>query len=73
MYVCICNAVTERQIRALAEQGISTMAELSRVNGCSTTCGSCLEDAEQILQASQPSRKGIKLDVAMVNGLSQAI
>ena len=29
MYVCICNAVTDRQIRQAAAEGVSSLAELS--------------------------------------------
>lgn len=73
MYVCVCNAVTERQIRALAEQGVRTLPEMSRINGCSSTCGACMDEAEQILKSSQPSRKRINFDVAIVNGLNQGV
>lgn len=52
MYVCICNAVTDRQIRQAAEQGVSSMAELSRRTGCSDCCGSCEDLASEILEAA---------------------
>ena len=50
MYVCICNAVTDRQIRHAAEEGVSSMAELSRRTGCSDCCGSCADLASEILE-----------------------
>lgn len=52
MYVCICNAVTDRQIREAADQGVSNMAELSRRTGCSDCCGSCADLASEILHAA---------------------
>lgn len=70
MYVCVCNAVTERQIRALAEQGVRSLDEMSLINGCSSTCGTCMEEAEQILKSAQTRRK-LGFDVAIVNGLNQ--
>ncbi len=73
MYVCICNAVTERQIRALAEQGICTVDEMSRINGCASTCGSCIQDAEQILNSAQPGRAKLNFGISIVNGLKQAV
>lgn len=48
MYVCICNAVTDRQIRAKAREGCASLRELSRATGCSTTCGKCAPLARQI-------------------------
>ena len=49
MYVCICNAVTERTIRQAAREGVRTLSELSRRTGCSDCCGSCADLASQIL------------------------
>jgi bacterioferritin-associated ferredoxin len=51
MYVCICNAVTEREIRGAADLGCSTLAELSRDLGVATCCGKCAPQARNILRA----------------------
>ncbi|RXR03537.1 (2Fe-2S)-binding protein [Pseudoxanthomonas composti] len=49
MYVCICNGVTDHQIRQAAEEGCRTTSELTMRTGCGATCGSCLEMAGDIL------------------------
>ena len=49
MYVCICNGVTDRQIRQAAEAGCRTMAELTMRTGAGATCGSCVEMATGLL------------------------
>ena len=49
MYVCICNGVTDREIRQAAEAGCRTMAELTMRTGAGSTCGSCIEMATAIL------------------------
>ena len=49
MYVCICNGVTERDIRQVAEAGCRTVSELTMRTGCGATCGSCLEMAGELL------------------------
>ncbi|HEX5122396.1 MAG TPA: (2Fe-2S)-binding protein [Rhodanobacteraceae bacterium] len=56
MYVCICNAVTERTIREAAASGVSTLAELSRRTGCSDCCGTCGDLAQQILDDTHRTR-----------------
>ena len=56
MYVCICNAVTERTIREAAASGVRTMSELSRRTGCSDCCGSCADLANEILDDAHRSR-----------------
>ncbi len=55
MYVCICNGVTERQIREAAAAGCTTVAELTMRTGAGASCGSCLDMAMEVLQAAQPA------------------
>jgi len=49
VYVCLCNGVTDRQIREAAEAGCRTMSELTMRTGCGATCGSCVAMATQLL------------------------
>lgn len=49
MYVCICNAVTDKQIRKAAREGCASLRTLSCQTGCSTTCGKCARMAREIL------------------------
>lgn len=49
MYVCICNSVTDRDIRRAARDGLRSFAELQACTGCSTTCGCCEPLARQVL------------------------
>ena len=50
MYVCICNAVTDSDIRRAAQDGVRNLRQLRQATGCSSTCGSCEDMADQILQ-----------------------
>ena len=49
MYVCICNAITEKQIRRAARNGVSSLYELRGALGVAASCGSCARTAEDIL------------------------
>ena len=49
MYVCICNAVTDRDIHEAAAAGVATLAELTQRTGCSDCCGTCSDLAGEIL------------------------
>ena len=53
MYVCICNGVTDHQIREAASHGVSTVAELTMRTGCGANCGTCLDTAAALLEPSQ--------------------
>ena len=46
MYVCICNGITDHQIREAAAAGCSTVAELTMRTGAGANCGSCLDMAK---------------------------
>jgi len=49
MYVCICNGITERDIRRAADEGCRDLTELTMRTGCGSSCGSCREMAGEIL------------------------
>ncbi len=49
MFVCVCNSVTDRDIRKAAERGVSTMEQLSRELKVATCCGTCADCAKRCL------------------------
>jgi len=54
MYVCLCNGVTDLDIRNAAAAGCRTLGDLTMRTGCGATCGSCLSMAEDMLAESVP-------------------
>ncbi len=53
MYVCICNAITDKQIRQAAESGVQDLWGLQRALGVAVGCGSCKEMAAEILRENR--------------------
>ena len=49
MYVCICNAITDKQIRKAAKAGATNLWDLQAQLGVAAGCGSCREHAMEIL------------------------
>ena len=49
MYVCICNAVTDKEIRRAAEAGATDLWSLQAELGVASGCGSCKQVASEIL------------------------
>jgi bacterioferritin-associated ferredoxin len=47
VYICICNAVKESDIRDAVNNGVACFKTLSRTLGLSTDCGSCGKKAMQ--------------------------
>lgn len=53
MYVCICQAVTDSQIRQAAQAGATTLKDLRRDLGVTADCGRCASCARQCLRDVQ--------------------
>ena len=49
MYVCVCNAITDKQIRRAARSGVNSLYELRGTLGVAAGCGSCARTAQEIL------------------------
>ena len=52
MYICLCNAVTDGDIRRAVADGVRTFAELQARTGCSDCCGCCEPEARATLEAA---------------------
>ncbi len=53
MYVCVCKAVTERQVNEAIDQGATTVKALSRQLGVGSQCGACVGCAKECIQKTQ--------------------
>ena len=50
MYVCICNAVTEKAVRECARNGACSIDELAYELGVGAGCGCCRDCASEVLR-----------------------
>lgn len=53
MLVCICNAISEDELRDIARQGINEPEAAFAALGKRPNCGTCLDHADDILFAEQ--------------------
>lgn len=49
MFICVCNAITERQVQAAVASGASSMSDLQGQLGVAACCGCCAETAAEYL------------------------
>jgi len=49
MYICVCNAITERQVRACVAAGATTLGDLQFELGVASCCGCCAQTAQEYL------------------------
>jgi len=57
VYVCICNGITDHDIRQAAEAGCDSMAELTMRTGAGACCGSCVDMASDLLNQTRALRE----------------
>jgi bacterioferritin-associated ferredoxin len=50
MYVCVCQAVTDQQIREAASNGARSLRDLRRELGVTRDCGCCASCASDCLK-----------------------
>lgn len=54
MYICVCNAITESQVRHCAREGACTVSDLECQLGLGAGCGRCKPAAMQVLDEARP-------------------
>ena len=50
LYICICNAVTEKAVRECARNGACSLEQLSLELGVGAGCGRCRDCASEVLR-----------------------
>lgn len=50
MYVCICNNITEHQVREAIDQGARSVRDLNRALGVGGECGKCTCIARKMIR-----------------------
>lgn len=51
MFVCLCHAVTDREIRDAVDNGIADVDQLQEMCGAGSGCGSCRDVAQEVIDA----------------------
>jgi bacterioferritin-associated ferredoxin len=50
MYVCLCNGITDTQIRAAIQRGASSLKDVRATLGVASQCGKCGIMTREILR-----------------------
>lgn len=59
MYICICKAVTERQIREAISSGACTRKDIGACLKAGTGCGKCNPEIRDLLRRGRPDERGL--------------
>ncbi len=57
MYVCVCNAVTDREVEQAIQAGATTRLEVTRKCGAGGDCGACHAMIEDMCEARREDDK----------------
>jgi bacterioferritin-associated ferredoxin len=69
MFICVCNAITERQVKTAVADGATSLADLQGQLGVASCCGCCAETATEYLPGGRYAGQvtsAQEVDVAIV-------
>jgi bacterioferritin-associated ferredoxin len=55
MYVCVCEAVTDHDVRKAVEGGASSVSEVMHCTRAGTRCGKCRTELAQMVDTHAPA------------------
>ena len=61
MFVCICNRITESEVRKAARCGATTPDAVYACHGCEVQCGCCLDYAQEVIDEERGVRSRLRL------------
>jgi len=61
MYICICKAVTDHQIREAIQQGACTRKQLIECLSVGRDCGKCNADVRELLNVHAPQVSSVPI------------
>ncbi len=65
MYVWVCQAVSDHDIRRAVARGAHTFGDVQAQTGCTTCCGCCEGEARELVETAVDSeRRAAALPVA---------
>ncbi|MEM1403702.1 MAG: bacterioferritin-associated ferredoxin [Pseudomonadota bacterium] len=60
MFVCVCNGITDKQIRSAVASGASSVQDLKDALGVASQCGTCFDYAEEIIAETRAPARNLR-------------
>ncbi|HEU5285772.1 MAG TPA: (2Fe-2S)-binding protein [Sphingomicrobium sp.] len=64
MIVCVCNAITEDEVRQAARAGATSPDKAYAHLGCEPHCGCCLDYAQELIEQERGKRPRLRVVAA---------
>ncbi len=55
MYICLCNALTDGQVRSVCREQQCRVSDIYRALGCAPKCGKCVPLVKELSRAEAPT------------------
>lgn len=72
MYICVCNAISERQVQEAIAQGAADLGDLQAQLGIATCCGQCADTATDYLPGGRYATESVIASTAAPDRVVQA-
>ncbi len=63
MFVCLCNAITDRQIKETVAAGANSLTDLQAQLGVATCCGCCADLASSYLNVAAETQVNVNSSI----------
>lgn len=73
MYLCICKAVSDQQIRQAVERGVRTVGEMSVHFGVGVECGKCIDSIREFLDICLVAPANVVVDAIPLPATVEAV
>jgi len=50
MYICVCNGISDKQVRTAVRQGAETVGRVFKSQGCKPECAQCVSCIRDIIE-----------------------
>jgi len=61
MIICLCNRITEKEVREAARSGSRTPEAAYASLGCEPQCGCCLDYAQEVIDDEPRKRPSLRI------------
>jgi bacterioferritin-associated ferredoxin len=61
MIVCVCNRITEGEVRLAARGGCTSPEAAYACQGCDVQCGCCLDYAQEVIDSERGKAPALRL------------
>jgi bacterioferritin-associated ferredoxin len=61
MYICLCEPVTDRDIKAAVNTGCRSVREVANRLGCCRDCGKCVRAAKEVIDAARADTQTVRM------------